>query len=79
MKDWTKLLVAGLLSILLGAFALGHATLVSIGIVWVTGSFLLLAGVAQVVAGVNTSGTGNKILSILLGLLMLQKRGRTLE
>ena len=71
MKPWAKLLVAGLLSIVLGVLALGHATIVSVGIVWVTGSLLLLAGAVQIVVGVNASGIGNRILSVLLGLLLV--------
>lgn len=71
MKLWTRWLIAGLLSIGLGILALGNATVVSIGIVWVTGSMLLLAGTVQVAVGVSDMGAGNRALSVLLGLLMV--------
>ncbi|NDR57808.1 HdeD family acid-resistance protein [Aliiruegeria sabulilitoris] len=70
MSEWARWLMAGLLSIALGALALGNAVAVSIGIVWVTGSMLLLAGGVQMVLGFSDNGLGNKALSMLLGLLI---------
>ena len=70
MSEWTRWLVAGLLSFALGLVALGNAVAVSIGIVWVTGSMLLLAGSTQAVLGFSDSGFGNKVLSVMLGVLM---------
>lgn len=70
MSEWTRWLVAGLLSVALGVLALGNAVAVSIGIVWVTGSMLLLSGSVQTVIGFSDTGVGNKVLSVMLGLLM---------
>lgn len=71
MKAWTKLLLAGLVSIVLGMLALGNATVVSMGIVWVTGTLLLLAGVVQIFVGVKAASSGDRLLAVLLGLLLV--------
>ncbi len=69
MSEWSRWLLIGVLSILFGILALGNAVAVSVAIVWVTGSMLLLAGTFQTIAGFYDAGTGNKFISVTLGLL----------
>ncbi|WP_165354712.1 HdeD family acid-resistance protein [Tropicimonas sp. IMCC6043] len=71
MSEWARWLIAGLVSIALGTLALGNAAAVSIGIVWVTGALLVLAGAVQTYVGFSDSGRFNKFLSVMLGSLML--------
>ncbi len=70
MQEWTKWLLAGVLSTLFGVLALANAVAVSIAIVWITGSLLLLAGVLQAVVGITDDGGWNRFLSVAIGLLM---------
>ncbi|WP_170334587.1 HdeD family acid-resistance protein [Ruegeria arenilitoris] len=71
MSDWIKWLLLGLLSIAFGVFALGNAIAASIAVTVVTGVLLLIAGTLQVVGGFTVEGTGNKILSLIMGVVML--------
>lgn len=70
MNEWTRWLLLGCLSVLFGVLALANAVAVSFGITLVTGSLLILAGTIQVVVGVQDEGAGNKLISIILGLLV---------
>lgn len=70
MGEWTKWLIAGLLSVALGLLALANAVAVSTAIVWVTGSMLLLAGSVQAVLGFSDDTSFNRFLSVMLGLLI---------
>ncbi len=71
MSDWIKWLLLGLLSIAFGVFALGNAIAASIAVTVVTGVLLLIAGAMQVVGGFTVEGAGNKILSLIMGAVML--------
>ena len=71
MSDWIKWLLLGLLSIAFGVFALGNAIAASLAVTVVTGVLLLIAGALQVVGGFTVEGTGNKILSLIMGAVML--------
>lgn len=72
MADWLKWLIAGVLSILFGIFAMTEAMAVSVAITWVTGTLLLLAGLVQAYVGFGDSGgPGNRFISVMIGLLMI--------
>ena len=71
MSDWVKWLLLGLLSIAFGIFVLGAPVVASIAVTVVTGVLLLVSGVLQVVGGFTVEGTGNKILSLIMGAVML--------
>lgn len=71
MSDWLKLLLLGLLSLILGFVVLGAPVVASVAITTLTGILLLVSGGLQVVGGFTVSGIGNKILSILMGLILL--------
>ncbi|MCX8954218.1 MULTISPECIES: DUF308 domain-containing protein [unclassified Ruegeria] len=71
MSDWTKWLLLGLLSIVFGIFVLGAPVVASITVTVVTGVLLLISGALQVVGGFTVEGTGNKILSLIMGVVML--------
>ncbi len=71
MKDWIKWLILGLLSIAFGIFVLGAPVVASIAVTVTTGVLLLISGGIQTVAGFTAEGVGNKILTILMGLVML--------
>ncbi|WP_146348318.1 HdeD family acid-resistance protein [Phaeobacter marinintestinus] len=71
MKEWVKWLLLGLLSIVFGVFVLGAPVVASIAVTVTAGVLLLISGAVQAVAGFTAEGTGNKILTILMGLLML--------
>ncbi len=71
MSDWVKWLLLGLLSIAFGIFVLGAPIVASVAVTLVTGVLLLISGVLQVVGGFTVEGTGNKILSFIMGAVML--------
>ncbi len=71
MSDWVKWLLLGLLSIAFGIFALGNAIAASFAVTIVTGILLLIAGATQIVGGFTIEGAGNKILSFIMGAVML--------
>ncbi|SDX68242.1 Uncharacterized membrane protein HdeD, DUF308 family [Ruegeria halocynthiae] len=71
MSDWVKWLLLGLLSIAFGVFVLGAPVVASVAVTVVTGVLLLIAGGLQVVGGFTVEGTGNKILSLIMGVVML--------
>ncbi len=71
MSDWVKWLLLGLLSIAFGVFVLGAPYVASIAVTLVTGVLLLISGVLQVAGGFSVEGTGNKILSFIMGAVML--------
>ncbi len=71
MSDWIKWLLLGLLSIAFGIFVLGAPAVASIAVTVVTGVLLLISGALQVVGGFTVEGTGNKILSFIMGAVML--------
>ena len=71
MSDWIKWLLLGLLSIAFGIFVLGAPIVASVAVTVVTGALLLISGALQVVSGFTVEGTGNKILSLIMGAVML--------
>lgn len=71
MSDWLKWLLMGLLSIVFGVIVLGAPVVASLAIVTLTGVLLLCAGAFQIVGGISIEGTGNKILAILMGVIMV--------
>ncbi|WP_170418421.1 HdeD family acid-resistance protein [Ruegeria atlantica] len=71
MSDWVKWLLLGLLSIAFGIFVLGAPVVASVAVTVVTGVLLLISGALQVVGGFTVEGTGNKILSLIMGAVML--------
>ncbi|KUJ77662.1 HdeD family acid-resistance protein [Ruegeria profundi] len=71
MSDWIKWLLLGLLSIAFGIFVLGAPVVASIAVTMVTGVLLLISGGLQVVGGFTVEGVGNKILSLIMGAVML--------
>ncbi|NOD35464.1 MULTISPECIES: HdeD family acid-resistance protein [unclassified Ruegeria] len=71
MSDWIKWLLLGLLSIAFGIFVLGAPVVASVAVTVVTGALLLISGALQVVGGFTVEGTGNKILSLIMGAVML--------
>ena len=71
MSDWIKWLLLGLLSIVFGIFVLGAPAVASIAVTVITGVLLLVSGALQVVGGFTVEGTGNKILSLIMGVVML--------
>lgn len=70
MSEWTRWLLLGCLSVLFGVLALANAVAVSFGITIVTGSLLIASGLFQIGIGFQDEGTGNKVVSIMLGLLV---------
>ncbi|MEM7321067.1 MAG: DUF308 domain-containing protein [Pseudomonadota bacterium] len=71
MSDWVKWLLLGLLSIAFGVFVLGAPVVASIAVTVVAGVLLLIAGGVQIVGGFTVEGTGNKILSLIMGAVMV--------
>ncbi|MBE1283739.1 MAG: hypothetical protein GJ676_10555 [Rhodobacteraceae bacterium] len=71
MSDWLKWLLLGLLSIVFGVIVLGNTVVASLAVATLTGALLLASGIFQVVGGFSVEGTGNKILSFLMGAVML--------
>ncbi len=71
MSDWVKWLLLGLLSIVFGIVVLGAPYVASIAVTLVAGALLLVSGALQVVGGFTVEGAGNKILSFIMGAVML--------
>ncbi|WP_425045842.1 HdeD family acid-resistance protein [Primorskyibacter sp. S87] len=71
MSDWLKLLLLGILSVVFGVIILGAPVVASVAITTLTGIMLLIGGGVQVVGGFSVEGTGNKILSIIMGIIMV--------
>ncbi len=71
MSDWVKWLLLGLLSIMFGIIVLGAPVVASIAVTVVAGVLLLISGVLQIVGGFTVEGTGNKILSLIMGAVMV--------
>ncbi|MEM1005137.1 MAG: DUF308 domain-containing protein [Pseudomonadota bacterium] len=71
MSDWVKWLLLGLLSIAFGIFVLGAPVVASVAVTVVTGVLLLIMGGFQIVGGFTVEGAGNKILSLIMGAVIL--------
>ena len=71
MKEWVKWLILGILSVVFGVVVLSHAVAASLALTTVTGILFLVSGGFQAVAGFSAEGTGQKVLAIALGALMV--------
>ena len=71
MSDWLKLFLLGILFIVFGVIVLGAPVVASVAIATLTGILLLIGGGLQVIGGFTVEGTGAKILSIIMGAIML--------
>ncbi|TMV07131.1 hypothetical protein FGK63_13555 [Ruegeria sediminis] len=71
MSDWLKWLLLGLLTIVFGIIVLGNTVIASIAVVTLTGILLLVAGAFQIFGAFTVEGAGNKILSFIMGAIML--------
>lgn len=71
MKTWLKWLLLGIVSVLFGIYALRNAVAASMAVTTLTGILFLALGAFQLIAGFSESATGHKILSIVLGVLMV--------
>lgn len=71
MKNSTKLMLLGAVTILFGVIILGNAALASLAVVTLTGGVLLVGGGIQIVAGFSMSSPGGKLFAWLMGALMV--------
>ena len=71
MKDWLKLVLLGVLSVVFGVFVLGAPVVASLAVTTMTGILFLIMGGLQVVGGFSGDGMGQKIFGILMGLIMI--------
>lgn len=71
MSEWLKWFLLGILSIIFGVIVLGAPIMASLAVTTLTGVLLLVSGGFQVAGGFTAEGAGNKILSILMGAIML--------
>lgn len=71
MKTWVKWLILGVLSIAFGVFCLGNAVAASMAVTTITGALLLAVGVFQIIAGWGDQRRTSKVMSLLLGILMV--------
>jgi len=69
MKPWLKWVLLGVLSIAFSIFVLGNAVAASIAVTALTGALFLVAGGVQILAGLGTEGTSQKIFTIAMGAL----------
>lgn len=70
MKQWTKLLLLGVLSVVFGAFALGNTVVATLAVTTLVGALFLISGVFQVVAGLTGDSGSARVFSVILGALM---------
>lgn len=70
MRDWVKWLLVGLLFMAFGVFALANTVAASLAVTTITGVLFLIAGAAQIVAGLSGTALGGRFLAILMGVLM---------
>ncbi|MGD9864171.1 MAG: HdeD family acid-resistance protein [Pseudodonghicola sp.] len=70
MRDWVKWLLVGLLFMAFGVFALANSVAASLAVTTITGVLFLIAGAAQIVAGLSGTALGGRFLAILMGVLM---------
>ncbi len=70
MKNWTKWLLLGLISVAFGVFALGNTLLATLAVTTLTGFLFLISGAFQIIAGFADETRANKVFSIALGGLM---------
>lgn len=71
MNTWVKWLTLGLLTAVFGLLALGDAVAASVAVTLVTGILFVIAGAGQIIVGLGEPGGGHKIISVLLGIVMV--------
>lgn len=71
MKNSTKLLLLGAVTILFGVIILGNAAMASLAVVTLTGGVLLVGGGFQIVGGFSVGSPGGKLFAWLMGALMV--------
>jgi len=71
MKNSTKLILLGVVTVVLGVVALANAAMASLAVATLTGGVLLLGGGIQIVGGFSVDSTGAKLFSWLTGALMV--------
>jgi uncharacterized membrane protein HdeD (DUF308 family) len=70
-KNWSLLLLFGILSLILGLIGLGMAVFITLASVMFYGILLLIGGVAQLAQSFKAAGWGAKLWHILISLLYL--------
>ncbi|MFN7375176.1 MAG: HdeD family acid-resistance protein [bacterium] len=72
-KKWPMFLVAGLLMVALGTFAIGWMCLATLTLatVWIFGAFLVVGGVASVLSAFWAGRWSGRLLHVLVGLMYL--------
>lgn len=70
MKDSTKWILLGALTLIFGVIVLANAAVASVAIATLTGIMLLIGGAFQVVGGFSAESTGNKVFAWVMGALM---------
>ena len=71
MNTWVKWLGLGLLTALFGVLALGDAVAASVAVTLVTGILFVIAGAGQIIVGLGEPAGGHRIISVLLGIVMV--------
>lgn len=71
MKNSTKLILLGAVTVLFGVIILGNAAMASLAVVTLTGGVLLVGGGFQIVGGFSVDSPGGKLFAWLMGALML--------
>ena len=70
MKNSTKWILLGILSVVFGIYVLGNTFIASVAVAWMIGALLLVSGGFQIVGGFSSEGIGAKILGVLMGVLI---------
>ena len=71
MKEWRSWFLMGLLSVLFGAVVLASPYVASLAITTVTGVLMIVAGGFQIVGGFSVEGLGTRLLTWLMGLILV--------
>ena len=71
MNTWVKWLTLGLLTAVFGLLALGDAVAASVAVTLVTGILFVIAGAGQIIVGLGEPAGGHRIISVLLGIVMV--------
>ncbi|MCL4675451.1 MAG: DUF308 domain-containing protein [Pararhodobacter sp.] len=71
MKNSTKLVLLGVVTLVLGVLALGNAAIASLAVVTMTGGVLLVGGGLQIIGGFSVDSPGGKLFAWAMGALMV--------
>lgn len=71
MKDSTKWILLGVLTVIFGVIILGNTAIASVAVAVMTGAMLLIGGILNIVGGFTIEGTGSKIFAWIIGALMV--------